>query len=278
LADTPRALRQHVTGRIIERAGDPIRRTRGEFFMTRITLAGRAGALLIPVALLLAACDGATGSAAATASGGTSGTTAAPSAGTVPSQATGESPDASSPFAIPSFDISAITKGLANVDSYRISITVNGVEQYKGVVVTKPVLSRDLTVSGGTRIVVIGDEAWVGQGSEPLKSVPSQMATAMFAAFDPTLLVGAFSGPEWAQSSLDKGVEEKNGVQAHHFLIDSTTAVGGFSGVAAGAAINIWIAEDGYLVAWESTGVGNSDISIQVTGVDDPTNKVDRPA
>ena len=222
---------------------------------------------------------GATGSTAPTASGGTSGASApAPSTGTEPSQATGESPDASFPFAIPSFDVSAITKGLENVDSYRISITVNGVEQYKGVVVTKPVLSRDLTISGGTRIVVIGDEAWVANGSEPLKSVPSQLATTMFAAFDPTLMVGAFSGPEWAQSSLDKGAEEKNGVSAHHFLIDSTTAVGGFSGVPAGAAINIWIADEGYLVAWESTGIGNGDMSIQVTGVDDPGNKVDRPS
>jgi len=248
--------------------------------MTRITTAGRAGAFLIPIALLLAACDGATSSGAPTASGGTSGATAAPppSTGTVPSQAAAGSPDASFPFAIPSFDVSAITKGLENVDSYRISITVNGVEQYKGVVVTKPVLSRDLTISGGTRVVVIGDEAWVGQGSEPLKSVPSQMAAPMFAAFDPTMLVGMFSGPQWAQSSLDKGAEEKNGVQAHHFLIDSTTAVGGFSGVPPGASINVWIADEGYLVAWESTGFGGSDISIQVTGVDDPTNKVDRPA
>ena len=245
--------------------------------MTRITTTvGGAGALLMPVALFLAACGGGTGSGAPTASSGTSGSTA--SIGTVPSQATGGSPDASFPVAIPSFDVSAITKGLENVDSYRISITVNGIEQYKGVVVTKPVLSRDLTITGGTRIVVIGDEAWVANGSEPLKPVPSQIATTMFAAFDPTLLVGAFSGPEWAQSSLDKGVEEKNGVQAHHFLIDSTTANGGFSGVPAGAAINLWIAGDGYLVAWESTGIGNSDMSIQVTGVDDPTNKVDRPA
>jgi hypothetical protein len=247
--------------------------------MTRIHTAGLAGTLLMPIALLLAACGGATGSAAPTP-GGTSGatTTPAPSTSTAPSQATGESPDASLPFAIPSFDVGAITKGLEKVDSYRISITVNGVDQYKGVVVTKPVLSRDLTISGGTRIVVIGDEAWVGEGSEPLKSVPSQLATTMFAAFDPTLLVGAFSGPEWAQNSLDKGVEEKNGVNAHHFLIDSTTAVGGFSGVPAGAAINIWIADEGYLVAWESTGVAGSDVSIQVTGVDDPANKVDRPA
>ena len=71
----------------------------------------------------------------------------------------------------------------------------------------------------------------------------------MFAAFDPTLMVGMFSGPEWAQSSLDKGAEQKNGVSAHHYLIDSTTAVGGFSGVPAGASINLWIADEGYLVA-----------------------------
>jgi hypothetical protein len=243
--------------------------------MTGIHVAGRAGALLMPIALVLAACDGATGSSGPTASGGA---TANPPTESVPSQAMGASADASFPFAIPSFDVSAITKGLANVDSYRISITVNGIEQYKGVVVTKPVLSRDLTISGGTRIVVIGDEAWVANGSEPLKPVPSQIATTMFAAFDPTLLVGAFSGPEWAQSSLDKGVEEKNGVQAHHFLIDSTTAVGGFAGVPAGAAVNIWIADDGYLVAFETTGIGGSDMSIQVTAVDDPTNKVERPA
>ena len=243
--------------------------------MTGIHVAGRAGALLMPIALLLAACDGATGSTGASAS---SGATSRSSTDAIPSQATGESPGASFPLAIPSFDVSAMTKGLANVDSYRISITVNGIEQYKGVVVTEPVLSRDLTISGGTRIVVIGNEAWVANGSEPLKPVPRQIATTMFAAFDPTLLVGAFSGPEWAQSSLDKGVEEKNGVPAHHFLIDSTTAVGGFSGVPAGAAVNIWIADEGYLVAFETTGIGGSDMSIQVTGVDDPTNKVDRPA
>ena len=100
----------------------------------------------------------------------------------------------------------------------------------------------------------------------------------MFAAFDPTMMVGMFSGPEWAQSSLDKGAEEKNGVSTHHYLIDSTTAVGGFSGVPAGASINLWIADEGYLVALESTGMGTGDLSIQVTGVDDPANKVERPA
>jgi hypothetical protein len=249
--------------------------------MMIIRTAGRAGALLIPIALILAACGGGTASVAP-ASGGTSGTTAAPPASTAAAPTagatTGESPGLLPSFAIPSFDIGELTKGLANVASYRVSITVNGVEQYKGVVVTKPVLSRDVTMAGGTRFVVIGSEAWTAQGSEPLKSVPSQLATTMFAAFDPTLLVGAFSSPQWAQSSLDKGTEQKNGISAHHFLIDSSTLVGGLSGVPAGASINFWIADKGYLVAWESKGVGGGDTSIEVTGVDDPANKVERPS
>jgi hypothetical protein len=267
-----------MPGRIIARAGDSPGTLRGTHAMPDIRAAGRAGLLFIPIALVLAGCGGATGSAAPSATGGTSGVTAPPSTGAVPSQATGETPGASLPFAVPSFDVGAITKGLENVDSYRVSISVGGEEQYKGVVVTKPVLARDVTINGSTRVVVIGNEAWVGEGSEPLKSVPGQLAATMFAAFDPTLMVGAFSGPEWAKNSLDKGAEQKNGISAHHFLIDSTTSGGGFTGIPAGGSIDLWIADEGYLVAWESKGLGGGDISIQVTGVDDPANKVERPS
>jgi len=243
--------------------------------MTRFRVAGRAGVLLIPVALLLAACGGGTASGAPTASGGA---TAAPSTGTVPSQATGESPDASFPFAIPSFDLSEITKGLANVDSYRVVITVGGKEQYSGTVVTKPVLSRDLLINGTTHVVVIGDEAWVGQSGQPLQAVPAAMASGIFAAFDPTLLVGAFSGAEWAASSANKGTENKNGVDATHYRIDSTTLASGFSGLPSGATIDTWVSDQGFLVGLETTGFPSGDMSIQVTGVDDPANKVERPA
>lgn len=265
-----------MPGRIIGHAGDPTGTFGGRTFMTRFRIAGRTGILLIPIALLLAACGGGTSSAAPTASGGTSGATAAPSTG--PSQATGESPDASLPFAVPSFDLSEITKGLANVDSYRVAITIGGKEQYSGTVVTKPVLSRDLMINGTTHVVVIGDEAWVGQSGQPLQAVPAAMASGIFAAFDPTLLVGAFSGAEWAASSANKGTESKNGVNATHYRIDSTTLASGFSGLPAGATIDTWISDQGFLVGLETTGYPSGDMSIQVTGVDDPANKVERPA
>ena len=244
--------------------------------MTRFRIAGRAGVLFIPLALLLAACGGGTASGAPTASGGTSGATAAPapSTGAVETGA----PDASFPFAIPSFDLSEITKGLANVDSYRVVITVGGKEQYSGTVVTKPVLSRDLMINGTTHVVVIGDEAWVGQSGQPLQAVPAAMASGIFAAFDPTLLVGSFSGAEWAASSANKGTENKNGVNATHYRIDSTTLASGFSGLPAGATIDSWVSDQGFLVGLETTGFPSGDMSIQVTNVDDPANKVERPA
>jgi hypothetical protein len=244
--------------------------------MTRTRSAGRAGVLLIPIALVLAACgggnaSGAPSSGASAAPGATSTTpadTAAPSTGEV----------LPSGLAIPSFDISELTAGLANVDSYRVSITIKGVEQYTGVVITKPVLSRDLTIGGTTRVVVIGNDAWVGANGQPLKAVPAAMASGIFAAFDPTLLVGAFSGAAWAQSAVNKGTEDKNGVGTTHYHIDSTTVAAGFSGLPAGATIDTWISDKGYLVALETTGFPNGDMSIQVTGVDDPANKIDRPS
>jgi hypothetical protein len=252
--------------------------------MPFIRSASRTGALLIPFALVLAACGASAGSgspAAGVPSNETSDTaapTAAPSTGGVLPSGLLPSGLLPSGLAIPSFDISEITKGLANVDSYRVSISVGGEEVYKGTVVTKPVLARDVTVKGGTRIVVIGSDAWVAQSGGPVTKVPEVMATGLFAAFDPSLLVGAFSGPEWVQSSLDQGVEQKNGVSAHHYHIDSSTAAGGLTGLPAGASVDVWRADEGYLVAFEAKGIQGGDISIQVTGVDDPANKVETPS
>jgi hypothetical protein len=240
--------------------------------MTNLRLASRLAAFL-PIVLLVAACGGATASAPL-GSAGTGASTGPGASSDVPSQSPGGGDLPS--FAIPSFDLGQLAAGLENVDSYRVSITIDGVEQYKGVVVTKPVLSRDVTMTGGTRIIVIGNDAWIQSGGS-WTAAPKEMAAGMFAAFDPTLLVGMFSGPQWAQSSTVIGTEEKNGVQAKHLLIDSSTAVGGFAGLPAGASLNLWIADEGYLVAVDAKGFGGGDMSIQVTGVDDPANKVEKP-
>jgi hypothetical protein len=244
--------------------------------MTRSRTTGRAGAFLIPIAIALAACGGGTASGAP--SSGASNAPVPPSTAPVDSAEPSSGLVLPSGLAIPSFDLSQLTAGLANVDSYKVVITVGGKETYSGTVVTKPVLSRDLMISGTTHVVVIGNEAWVGASGQPLKAVPEAMATGIFAAFDPTLLVGAFSGPEWAASSANKGTETKNGVSATHYSIDSSSIANGFSGLPAGATIDTWISDAGFLVGLETTGFPSGDMSIQVSNVDDPANKVDRPS
>jgi hypothetical protein len=247
--------------------------------MTTIRSIGGAGALLVPIALIVAACSGAATSGSPAASSGTGAASAVPTAAT-PASAGSEATPASSGAggAIPSFDIGVLTQGLSNLDSFQAVITVGGTEVYRGTTVNKPSVARDLTISG-TRIVTIGDQAWVAQPGGKLTSVPETMATGLFAMYDPTLMVGAFAGLAWSQNSSDQGVEQKNGVSAHHYHIDSTTIQGGFTGLPAGAVIDVWIAADqGYLVAFEATGTTGGDISIQVTNVNDPNNKVETPS
>jgi hypothetical protein len=232
------------------------------------------GFLAVGVALILAACSGSTSSGAP--SGASTAPASSPAVGTSAPSAAEASGLPTLPIAIPSFDIGSLTQGLANIDSYKVSITT-GDESITGTVVTKPVLARDYTLKDGTHIIVIGDKAWVGQGGAPMQPVPSAMATGLFAMFDPTLLVGLFSGPQWAAASANQGKETKNGVEANHYHIDSTTA-SGLTGLPTGAQVDLWIADAGYLVALEANGFSSSGLSIQVTDVDDPANTVVAPS
>ena len=244
--------------------------------MSYLRTARGAGFLAIACSILLVACGGSTSSGAPSI--GPTVVASAPVAAT-PAPSTAEASGLPSlPIAIPSFDIGSLTQGLANVDSYKITISRNGQEQLKGTVVTKPELARDYTMADGSRVIVIGDKAWIARSGGAPQQVPGQMATGLFAAFDPTLLAGAFAGPQWAQSSLDQGKEQKNGVEATHYHIDSTTAASGFTGIPAGASVDLWIADEGILAALEAKGFPQGDFSIQVTDVDDPANKVEAPS
>ena len=230
-------------------------------------------AFLFAATAFVTACGGA---AATTTPGAPTPTPAAatPAGG----EPTPTAPDGALPSigAIPSFDISQLASGLENHDSYKATLSIGGTPSYETTVVTKPVVSRDIKLNDGTHIVVIGDEAWAGQGDGPLSPMPAALATQLYAAFDPTILFRGFSGPGWAESSVDKGTEQKNGQDTHHYHIDSTTAATGFSGIPPGASIDAWVADEGYLVALVATGFGQ-DLDIQVTNIDDPANKVEKP-
>lgn len=236
--------------------------------MTRPTRAGFGAALLLPIVLLTAACGG-------------SGTSATPT----PTPVADGNPQPPPVGAIPSFDLGALTGGIPGLDSYRTTSSENGVKQYESVVVTKPELSKHITTFNDdgtvdTQFIVIGKQAWTADGAEgAFTTVPDQLAGTMLMAFDPTVMLGGYAALDWGKAATDVGTEDKNGVRARHVKIDPTTIAGVGANMPAGSAIDVWVAEAGYIVSWEMSGFpGDGNISIQVTNVNDPANKVEPPA
>lgn len=244
--------------------------------MTVLRRATRLTTLVVSAALIVAACGGST---AATPAAGEP--TPAPAAATPEPAAATEAPVTGE---IPAFDLSAMSGAIPGVDSYRTSFSVDGVEQYHTVVVTQPVLSKAITVTDAgavsSRLIIIGKETWTADGTDgAFEPVPEALASAMILAYDPMMMLGGYAGVDWGPAATDQGVEDKNGVRARHLKIDPTTLVGLAAAMPAGSSIDIWIADAGYPVAWEMTGFeSGGGFSIQITGVDDPANKVERPS
>lgn len=249
-----------------------------------MTTTRRAGVLtigLVSTALLVAACGGGTASTAPSdgaASGPPASDAAPPSTEPTTTTAT-DAPDPSD-IALPSFDLDDLVANLDGVDSYRTVMTVGGVSTFESKVVTKPVLSRDISITdNGTtqRIVVIGDEAWVGTG-DALQPAPPEMATAMLGMFDPMLIAGGFATPGAMAGAKNVGTEEKNGVQATHYQITADSLVGTIASMPPGAVIDLWIANEGYLVSLAISGNPEGDLAIDVFDVNDPSITVERPS
>ena len=101
----------------------------------------------------------------------------------------------------------------------------------------------------------------------------------MLLAFDPTVLLRGYAALDWAHVATNVGTEDRNGASAHHVKIDPTSIVGASVQMPAGASVDVWVADAGYIVAWEMSGFkGDSNISIEVTDVNDPANTVERPS
>jgi hypothetical protein len=175
---------------------------------------------------------------------------------------------------------------MPGLDSYRAAFTVGGVLRLSTVIVTHPVLSKSAIVFAPdgttvkTRVVVIGPRTWTASGtSGSFRLLPTATAAAMLKAFDLSPLLRSFLGLDWTTLAANQGIETKNGVSAHHLRIDSASALGKASSMPAGAAINVWVADAGYVVAWEMSGFPKaSELSIEISGFNDPANVVTAPA
>ena len=127
-----------------------------------------------------------------------------------------------------------------------------------------------------TSFVVIGKEVWQAQGADgEFTSVPEALAAPMLMLFDPTSMLAGYATLDWGHAANNLGTEDKKGVKAVHVKIDPSTIGGAGLQMPAGAAIDVWVAEAGYIASWEVRLKEAPDP--WVTNANDPSNKVERP-
>lgn len=240
-----------------------------------------SGALFISSTLLLAACGGGGATATPTVEA-TAAPTAESSAATTEAPTPSETTEPTVDAALPSFDLRGLTNNLANVDSYRMAISVAGSKVYQATVISKPEKAEQISLGEGTdvtTIIKIGTDTWISTGGAPFQKDDLGMANSLMGAFDPLLLFGAWANGDIAAVSKDLGSEQKNGVNAHHYRFDSTSSLAGSFAIPAGAGLDFWVSDDGFLVAYAFTGAAaDQSMSIDITNVNDSANKVERPS
>jgi len=230
------------------------------------------------LAFLVAACGGTAATTPPTIA-----PTAAPTEAATEAATEGASPDLGA--------LADLAGRLAELDSYTVSLNVEGSAGKTSIVnttVRKPVQASKYQVStaDGQAIVAvtIGDEAWVSQDGTTFLKVPSTTVESMVSSLRPELLLAAFRVDQMADDLIAAGTETKNGQQATHYHIDDQTPVPpGGSTVPPGMTADFWITDDGLLVAFEASGLGDASsgqfetLDVQITQINDPSLTIERP-
>ena len=162
-----------------------------------------------------------------------------------------------------------MTSTLVQGDPPAAEFTMLGVDGFEG---------------GRLQAVVIGDEAWLKEGSGGWQKSPGGAADfdAAFTTLSPIDLTTGFE--DISAGLVASGTARKNGIRARHYHVDASTPAVAAAGLTTGAA-DAWLAVDGgYLVAFVVSGTWDVDgaptavtLKIDVSRVNDRSNTVRRP-
>jgi hypothetical protein len=237
--------------------------------------------------------------------------TASPTETAAPTQtatATSTPSETGSPAASPSGPAGDPAAALAALDSYRFTLLISGVPmgnlppetvaRIGGTVVHKPQNAARIDLAGvpvplpnatGTApmdatITIIGEQAWI-TASGTTVPMPAAALAGVAVLLPETFAGNMLRGTVGRTQAV--GTEQKNGVTATHFQLTETALAEMRQGLGStDARFDLWIAEDGYLVALEMDGTRTDqagaqtpfDIDVQITNPNDPTNVVQAPA
>jgi hypothetical protein len=195
----------------------------------------------------------------------------------------------------------AAAQALADLDSYRVSITTRNLVPAAtsgGVVsMTSTLIQGDQPAArfvmtgadgfagGRLEAVVIGDEAWLREGSGAWQKSAGGAADfdAAFTTMSPVELVTPFEG--LSTRLVVGGTERRNGIRATRLDLDATDGTASDAGLTDGT-LQLWRATSGrYLVGLVLDGTWLTDdgspshveLKVEVTNVNDAKNRVVAP-
>jgi hypothetical protein len=197
-------------------------------------------------------------------------------------------------------DLVEAANALADLGSYRVTVVSRGLVPATPtggeVSMTSTLVQGDAPAAqfamtgvdgfagGRLQAIVIGDEAWLREGSGGWQKSPGGAADfdAAFTTLSPIDLVTQFDGLSAALGAV--GEERKNGQRAAHFRSEDGDAAAVEAGLNRGTT-DLWLAvDDGHLVSLAIDGTWDLDgtpthvtLAIDVSHVDDPANRVTAP-
>ncbi len=250
----------------------------GTSIMRRLALTGA-------LAVIVAACGGASGSPAV-------GATQAPSAAGGATQAAATQAAASQAAGGTGNAISA----LSDLSSYKIKLAIAstgttsglgamGNITMEGTVVLKPEKASDISMMG-MRIVEVGGKTYVDLGSGSLTESTDSSQSSIADSLSPDKLLGGMASYMSGMKAV--GDEQKNGIATTHYQADEATLAAASAGLSmmglTGAkwSWDVWVAKQGgYAVGYILKGTGTDgatfSISLDVSDVNSPANVVKGP-
>jgi hypothetical protein len=140
--------------------------------------------------------------------------------------------------------------------------------------------SASLESTGGVvRAIVIGDRGWIDRGSGRFAPADVTEAEGLLGVDAVDGILAPYRDPGLAGALRFVGREAHGGALADHYRATTAALRLLRPGAGAAAALDVWIAPDGHLVAISSAGWPGPDdeVRVEISHVDDPANVVEPP-
>jgi len=245
---------------------------------------------VLATTLLVAACGGGGSSTAAPGATGAAATpgaavTAAPASQDTGGTSIGGAVTALEDHSSYKFAIGMAAEGAAD---FMTLVAAGGSMTIAGTVIVEPEVAMDMTMTTksaagaetvlGTRIV--DGKAYMSFGPDSWIETDAAGAKRTVDSFKPETFMAGFGSMD---SMQPVGDEDKNGVPTTHYKGEAPASVGSTFGLPTGTwTIDQWVAKDGgYLVSSVLVGEssdGKFTMSLDISDIDSPDNKVEAPA